>query len=159
MKRSNRNTLSLLALVALVLGLSMQAKAQGNGRNALNRNLSWMSELNLNSQQLEKINQMQAQLQPAVQDIRQKNRTFQAEIRRLDPANPTDMARISTLQAQIDANETAVQALQQNHHDQIRVLLTAEQQLIFDQYQHNGGTAPRGAQRNNANRNDNWKRG
>ena len=106
--------------------------ARGNKKSAPAPRNVWMTELSLNSEQMQKINDLRDGMQPAMMDIRHQIRQYELELSKLNRSADADQARIAVVRKSIFDRETAIQAIQTNHHAQIRVLLTAEQQMIFD---------------------------
>ncbi len=99
------------------------------------RMMTWDESLNLTTEQMQQITALRESMQPAIQEIRQTTRSLEQELRLLNNSANPDAERIAELEAAIAANGTAVAALMGAHRDQIRSLLTPDQQLIFDQHE------------------------
>ncbi|MCF7825803.1 MAG: Spy/CpxP family protein refolding chaperone [Candidatus Marinimicrobia bacterium] len=120
----------IIILVLLSMSLVIAQGRRGGGSR-----LTWDESLNLTTEQMQQITELREGMQPAMQEIRQTTRSLEQELRLLRNSENPDAARIAELEAAIDANQTAVDALMLAHRNQIRSLLTADQQLIFDQHE------------------------
>lgn len=118
-----------------ILILLSMTVVMAQGRSGGGSQMTWDESLNLTTEQMQQITTLREAMQPAMQDIRQSMRSLQQELRDLSRSEDPDADRIAELEAAIEANETAMQALRGAHRDQIRTLLTPEQQLIFDQHE------------------------
>jgi len=99
------------------------------------RMMTWDESLNLTTEQMQQITALRESMQPGMQEIRQTTRSLEQELRLLNNSANPDAARIAELEAAIAANGAAIEALMGAHRDQIRALLTPDQQLIFDQHE------------------------
>ncbi len=117
------------------------------GRRGGGRMMTWDESLNLTTEQMQQITELRDTMQPAMMEIRQNTRTLELELRQLNRTANPDAVRIAELEASIAEFETAIDLIMNGHRDQIRNLLTADQQLIFDQ--HNFGNGERQANRRN----------
>jgi len=144
----------MIVMLAGIMITSGSLYARGNKRNTPASRNVWMTELNLNSQQMLKINALRDDMQPAMMDIRHQIRKFELELSKLNRSTAPDQASIDMLRKSIFDRETAIQAIQTSHYAQIRGLLTAEQQMIFDARNHSfsgkqrGGRGQKGMQLN-----------
>lgn len=118
----------------LIILLSMSV-AMAQGRRGGGSRLTWDESLNLTTEQMQQITELRESMQPAMQEIRQTTRSLEQELRLLNNSEDPDATRIAELEAAIEANRTAAEALMGAHRDQIRSLLTPDQQLIFDQHE------------------------
>ncbi|MBT3230008.1 MAG: periplasmic heavy metal sensor [Candidatus Marinimicrobia bacterium] len=119
----------------------------GQGRRG-DRMMTWDESLNLTTEQMQQITTLRESMQPAMQEIRQTTRSLEQELRLLNNSENPDAGRIAELEAAIEANGTAMDALMGAHRDQIRSLLTPDQQLIYDQHEfgpREGRRGPRGS--------------
>ena len=105
----------------------------GQGRRGGGRQLTWDESLNLTTEQMQQITALRETMQPAMMEIRQNTRSFELELRQLNRSDNPDAVRIAELEASILELETAIDLIMNGHRDQIRLLLTEDQQLIFDQ--------------------------
>lgn len=137
----------ILFLILLTASLTM---AQGRGGS---RMMTWDESLNLTTEQMQQITELRESMEPAMIGMRQNTRTLQLELRQLNRSDDPDAARIAELEAALAANQTAMDAFLSGHRDQIRALLTEDQQLIFDQHNF-GPDEGRGNRRNANNRNN-----
>ncbi len=122
------------------------------GRRGGGSRLTWDESLNLTTEQMQQITTLREAMQPSMQEIRQTTRSLEQELRLLNNGENADTERIAELEAAIEANRTAIAALQGAHRDQIRSLLTPDQQLIFDQHgfgPREGRGGPRGSRGGN----------
>jgi len=122
------------------------------GRRGGGSRLTWDESLNLTTEQMQQITALREAMQPSMQEIRQTTRSLEQELRLLNNGENADTERIAELEAAIEANRTAIAALQGAHRDQIRSLLTPDQQLIFDQHgfgPREGRGGPRGSRGGN----------
>jgi len=121
-------------VVGLLVLLSVIGTLEARGRKGQSdkKGVAWMSELNLNQQQMQKINQLRNEMQPAIMDIRQKTRSMELELDRLNQSGQADPQKVAMLKQSISGNIQSISALQQGHREQIRVLLTPDQQASFD---------------------------
>jgi len=118
-------------LMIILLSMTM---VMAQGRRGGGSQMTWDESLNLTTEQMEQITALRESMQPAMQDIRQSTRSLQQELRSLTRDDNPDADRIAELEAAIAENERAMEALRGAHRDQIRSLLTPEQQLIFDEH-------------------------
>jgi len=123
-----KSKIILLVLLSMTIVIA-QGRRGGGSR------LTWDESLNLTTEQMQQITQLRESMQPAMQEIRQTTRSLEQELRLLRNSENPDAARIAELEAAIDANRTAVDALMLAHRNQIRSLLTPDQQLVFDQHE------------------------
>ena len=114
----------------LIMGGSLQAR--GTRSSGPCTQGVWMTELNLNTQQMQKINEMRDGMQPAMMDIRHQIRKYELELNQIKRSATPVQAKVTVLRKSIFDSETAIDAIQTNHRSEVRVLLTAEQQIIFD---------------------------
>jgi len=114
----------------LIMGGSLQAR--GTRRSGPCTQGVWMTELNLNTQQMQTINEMRDGMQPAMMDIRHQIRKYELELNKIKRSANVDQAKVTELRKSIFDSETAIDAIQTSHRSAVRVLLTAEQQMIFD---------------------------
>ncbi len=124
----------------------------GQGRRGGGSRMTWDESLNLTTEQMQQITALRESMQPAMQDIRQNTRSLEQELRLLSNSDNPDAGRIAELEAAIEANRTATEALMGAHRTQIRSLLTPDQQLIFDQLEfgpREGRRGPRGPRGDN----------
>lgn len=121
--------LRTLLLIALLVTTVM-----GQGRRG-NRQMTWDESLNLTTEQMQQITELREAMQPSMQSMRQNTRDLQRELRTLLNSENADQDRIAELEASIASQESAIQALMEGHRASIRELLTAEQQVIFDQHE------------------------
>jgi len=133
--------LRIVFLLVLTASLALSQGRRGGGRQ-----MTWDESLNLTTEQMQEITALREAMQPAMQGIHQNTRTLELELRQLTRSGDSDAARIAELEAAISANETAMTALMEGHRNQIRELLTPDQQLVFDQHQF-GPRHERGSQR------------
>jgi len=131
-KHLKKTNLIVAILILLSMAGSLQAKG-GKKHNNKQRGV-WMTEMNLNSQQLKKINQLRDEMQPAIMSIRHNTRTMELELDRLNRSEDSASKRVAALRQSIRANNQSISALQRNQKVQIRLLLTPEQQSIYDTY-------------------------
>lgn len=133
-----------------ILILLSMTIVMGQGRRGGGSQMTWDESLNLTTEQMQQITALRESMQPAMQEIRQTTRSLEQELRLLNNSENPDADRIAELEAAIEANRTAVDALMGAHRTQIRSLLTPDQQLVFDQRQfgpregHGGPRGPRG---------------
>lgn len=122
-------------IVGMLILVSLVGNVQANGWKKQNKSKGgvWMSEMNLTTQQMEKINTLRDEMQPAVMSIRHQNKTMELELKKLNRIKG-DHKRIAQLNKSISANEQAIAALQKNHKAQVRALLTPEQQVQYDAF-------------------------
>jgi Spy/CpxP family protein refolding chaperone len=127
------NTKTILSMLILV---SMMSSVQAKGWNQQKKSKGgvWMTELNLNTKQMEKIKALRDEMQPAIMSVRHQNRTMELELKQLSRGKTSDRQRITELKKAIDGNQQAIAALQQNHRAEVRTLLTVEQQEAYDRY-------------------------
>lgn len=116
----------LLVLIAATLVF-------GQGRNNRGQMMTWDENLNLTTEQMQEITNIRQSMQPAMQEMRQNIRTLELELRQINQSNTPDAQRIAELETAINEQQTAVDAIMSAHRDQIRMLLTPDQQLIFDE--------------------------
>lgn len=116
-------------LILTLLSVSL-AMAQGRG---VGRMMSWDDNLNLTTEQMQQITEIRETMQPAMMEIRHNTRVLELELRKLVRSDDPNAAKIAELEAGIANNQTAMDVLMSGHRDQIRALLTKDQQLIFDQ--------------------------
>jgi Spy/CpxP family protein refolding chaperone len=139
------------------------------GRRGGGRQLTWDENLNPTTEQMQQITALRETMQPAMMGIRQNTRSLELELRHLVRSDAPDATRIAELEASIAELETAIDALMNGHRDQIRSLLTEDQQLIFDQRNfgsgerkgnrrngHAGGNRGGGGQRGNRTGHGRW---
>jgi len=137
----------IIILVLLSITIVMAQGRRGGGSR-----LTWDESLNLTTEQMQQITALREAMQPSMQEIRQTTRSLEQELRLLNNGENTDAERIAELEAAIEANRTAIAALQGAHRDQIRSLLTPDQQLVFDQHgfgPREGRGGPRGSRGGN----------
>lgn len=138
-------------IILVLLSMSMVV---AQGRRGGGSRLTWDESLNLTTEQMQEITELRESMQPAMQEVRQNTRALERELRQLNNTDNPDADRVAELQAAIEANRTAMDAMMNAHRDQIRSLLTADQQLIFDQHQlgprqgRGGPMGPRGGDDN-----------
>lgn len=136
-------TRSVIVGLMSVIILSGSVYARGNNQQTKRTQAVWMTELNLNTQQMQKINELRDDMQPAMMEIRHQIRKLELELNQLKRSVSPDQDQIMALRKSIFDNETAIQAIQANHRAEIRVLLTADQQIMFDDYGYGQGNASR----------------
>lgn len=137
----------IIILVLLSITIVMAQGRRGGGSR-----LTWDESLNLTTEQMQQITALREAMQPSMQEIRQTTRSLEQELRLLNNGENADAERIAELEAAIEANRTAIAALQGAHRDQIRSLLTPDQQLVFDQHgfgPREGRGGPRGSRGGN----------
>jgi|GEM_PF-279840 len=132
MKKLNAKHASIIALIGL-LTFSSTLFAKGPQRMDRQKTTVWMTELDLNTQQMKSITQLRESTQSQVMPLRQENRRLEKEIKTLRRADQSQQVKIKALRQSVRSNEEAIRTLQTNQHAQIRVLLTADQQIKFDQ--------------------------
>jgi len=120
----------IFLLILVTISLSLAQGRRGGGSQ-----MTWDESLNLTTEQMQQITQLRETMQPAMMQMQQNTRTLEMELRQLTRSGDSDTARIAELEASIAANETAMTALMEGHREQIRELLSPDQQLIFDQHQ------------------------
>ncbi len=165
MKKQWIKKLAVVGLTSVML-LSTSIYARGPQKK-LNKQTGtvWMTELNLNTQQMAKINELKDAMQPAMMDIRHQIRKTELEIKKLNRKDLADQKQITVLRKSVFDHETAIQSLQNTHHKQIRVLLTADQQIMFDERGYgqgrsgDNGRTKRGAGREGQGSNSNGRSG
>ena len=118
-----------------ILVLLSMTMVMAQGRRGGGSQMTWDESLNLTTEQMQQITALRDAMQPSMQDIRQTTRSLEQELRLLNRSDDPDAGRIAELEAAIEANQTAIESLRGAHRDQIRTLLTPEQQLIFDQHE------------------------
>ena len=139
MNKHFNNTRAVVGmLILLTMAGNLQARRFNN--SVKNDGTNWMVEMNLDQQQMRQINQLRDELQPAIMDIRHKNRTMEVERDRLKRSEHADLNRLTVLNQSIRANNQSIAALQLEHRAQIRLLLTPDQRITYDRHSW-GGTA------------------
>jgi len=118
--------------ILIILSMTI---VMGQGRRGGGSQMTWDESLNLTTEQMQQITALRESMQPAMQEIRQTTRSLEQELRLLNNSENPDAGRIAELEAAIEANGTAMDALMGAHRDQIRSLLTPDQQLIYDQHE------------------------
>lgn len=121
-----KSKLILLILVAVSLTMAQ-------GRNSGGQMMTWNDNLNLTTEQMQQITELREVMQPAMMEIRQNTRALELELRLLNRSDDPNAVKITELEAAIANYQTAIDAIMSGHRDQIRTLLTEDQQLIFDQ--------------------------
>lgn len=121
----NYKTIILLVLSAT---LTMAQGRRGGGEM-----MTWDENLNLTTEQMQQITEIRDAMQPAMQEIRQSLRSLEIELRELIRGGDADATRVAELEASISEYQTSIGTIMSGHQDQIRNLLTPDQQLIFDQ--------------------------
>lgn len=119
-------------IILVLLSVSM---VFAQGRRGGGSRLTWDESLNLTTEQMQQITELREGMQPGMQEVRQKTRLLERELSELNKSENPDSQRIAELEAEIEANRSAMEALMSAHREQIRSLLTPDQQLIFDQHQ------------------------
>ncbi len=141
----------ILLLILLTVSLTVAQGRRGGGRM-----MTWDESLNLTTEQMQQITELREGMQPAMMEMRQNSRTLEIELRQLLRSNDPDAARIAELETAIAGFNTSIDAIMNGHRDQIRALLTEDQQLIFDQrsFGPNEGRGNRRGMRGGNNSND-----
>jgi len=117
-------------LILLVLSVSL---AVAQGRRGGGEMMTWDENLNLTTEQMQQITEIREAMQPAMREIRQNLRSLEIELRDLTRSGDADAAKVAELEASISEYQTSIETIMSGHQDQIRNLLTPDQQLIFDQ--------------------------
>ena len=121
-KQMIKRTMVMGLVGIMILGGSLQAR--GTRSSAPRSQAVWMSDLNLNTQQMQKVTEMRDGMQPALMDIRHQIRKYELELNKEKRSASPDQASITSLRKSIFDSETTIEAIQTNHRAEIRVLLT-----------------------------------
>lgn len=118
-----------IALTAALVLIATFALADGrHGRGAGDRKLQG---LELTDAQRAQIGQLQAQFKQAQREAFESAREVSREYREAKRAG--DTAKVAALQPQVDKKREELKSLRKAQHEQIRALLTPEQQQQWDE--------------------------
>ncbi len=117
-------------IVVMLFAESVQA--QGNQGSGLGTQSVWMADLNLNTQQMQQINTIRDNMQPAMMDIRHQIRQDEFALNALTRSVNPDRTEVAALEKSIEAGQVAIEALRAAYRADVRLILTSEQQMIFD---------------------------
>ncbi len=146
-----------LRIFLLIMMTTSMLFAQG--RRGGGRMMTWDESLNLTTEQMQQITELRETMQPAMMEIRQNSRNLELELRQLISSGDPDADRVAELEAAITEYSVAIDAIMAGHRDQIRSLLTEDQQMIFDQHSFGPGDRQDNRRGNRMGGNSNGRRG